>query len=109
MLSGMSDSAAPIPPVPNITSPNIVTPNIPAARNALRVLTYLASRSGAVSASTLARALDLPRSSAYQLLAVMMDEGFVVHYPEDQAYGLSTLLPEIGTSALRTTRLGRLA
>jgi DNA-binding IclR family transcriptional regulator len=93
MLSGMSDSA----------------PNIPAARNTLRVLTYLASRSGPVRASTLARDLGLPRSSAYQLIAVMMDEGFVVHYPEDQAYGLSTLLPEIGTSALRTTRLGRLA
>jgi DNA-binding IclR family transcriptional regulator len=114
MLSGMSDSAVPNMPTPNITTPNITTPNtappnIPAARNALRVLTYLASRSGPVRASTLARDLDLPRSSAYQLIAVMMDEGFVVHYPEDQAYGLSTLLPEIGTSALRTTRLGRLA
>jgi DNA-binding IclR family transcriptional regulator len=39
----------------------------------------------------------------------MMDEGFLVHYPEDQAYGLSTLLSEIGSSSLRTTRLGRLA
>jgi DNA-binding IclR family transcriptional regulator len=62
-----------------------------------------------VRATTLARDLGLPRSSAYQLIAVMMDEGFLVHYPEDQAYGLSTLLSEIGTSSTRTTRLGRLA
>jgi DNA-binding IclR family transcriptional regulator len=84
-------------------------PDIPAARNALRVLAYLARRGGPVRASTIARDLELPRSSTYQLIAVMMDEGFLVHYPEDQAYGLSTLLSEIGTSSLRTTRLGRLA
>src|ERR1700710_501385 len=84
-------------------------PDMPAARNTLRVLRYLAKRSGPVRASTLARDLDLPRSSVYQLIAVMMDEGFLVRYPEDRAYGLSTLLSDIGTSSLRTTRLGRLA
>jgi DNA-binding IclR family transcriptional regulator len=84
-------------------------PAIPAARNTLRVLRYLSNRSGPVRASTLARDLGLPRSSAYQLLAVMMDEGFLVHYPEVQAYGLSSLLSEIGTSSVRTERLGRLA
>jgi DNA-binding IclR family transcriptional regulator len=45
----------------------------------------------------------------YQLIAVMMDEGFLVHYPEDQAYGLSGLLSEIGTSSSRTARIGQLA
>ena len=84
-------------------------PEIPAARSTLRVLRYLSSRSGPVRASTLARDLGLPRSSAYQLLAVMMDEGFLVHYPEVQAYGLSSLLSEIGASSVRTERLGRLA
>jgi DNA-binding IclR family transcriptional regulator len=84
-------------------------PDIPAARNTLHVLGYLARRSGPVRASTLARDLGMPRSSVYQLIAVMMDEGFLVHYPEDRAYGLSTLLSDIGTSSLRTTRLGRLA
>jgi DNA-binding IclR family transcriptional regulator len=39
----------------------------------------------------------------------MMDEGFLVHYPEDRAYGLSALVSEIGTAALQTERLGRLA
>jgi DNA-binding IclR family transcriptional regulator len=84
-------------------------PDIPAARNTLRVLGYLARRSGPVRASTLARDLGMPRSSVYQLIAVMMDEGFLVHYPEDQAYGLSGLLSEIGTSSSRTARIGLLA
>jgi DNA-binding IclR family transcriptional regulator len=84
-------------------------PQIPAARNTLAVLRYLSRRSGPVRASTLARDLGLPRSSVYQLIAVMMDEGFLVHYPEDRAYGLSALVSEIGTSALQSERLGRLA
>jgi DNA-binding IclR family transcriptional regulator len=84
-------------------------PDIPAARNTLRVLGYLARRSGPVRAATLARDLGLPRSSVYQLIGVMMDEGFLVHYPEDQAYGLSGLLSEIGTSSSRTARIGQLA
>jgi DNA-binding IclR family transcriptional regulator len=84
-------------------------PDIPAARNTLRVLGYLARRSGPVRAATLARDLGMPRSSVYQLIAVMVDEGFLVHYPEDQAYGLSGLLSEIGNSSSRTARIGLLA
>jgi DNA-binding IclR family transcriptional regulator len=84
-------------------------PDIPAARSTLSILRYLASRSGPVRAATLARDLRLPRSSAYQLIAVMMDEGFVVHYPEEHTYGLSSMVSDIGTSALRAERLGRLA
>lgn len=82
---------------------------MPAARSALGVLRLLAARSGPVPASTIARELGIPRSSVYQLLAVMLDEGFVVHYPEDHAYGLSSLVSEIGTSALQSERLARLA
>lgn len=82
---------------------------MPAARSALGVLRLLAARSGPVPASTIARELGMPRSSVYQLLAVMLDEGFVVHYPEDHAYGLSGLVAEIGTSALQSERLARLA
>ncbi len=84
-------------------------PEIPAARNTLAVLRYLAARNGPVRAATLARDLAIPRSSAYQLIAVMMDEGFLVHYPEDRTYGLSSFVAEIGTAALRGERLGMLA
>jgi DNA-binding IclR family transcriptional regulator len=84
-------------------------PDVPAARHTLAVLRYLASRSGPVRASTLARDLGMPRSSVYQLIAVMRDEGFLVHYPEDGTYGLSGLMAELGTASRQTERLGRLA
>ena len=83
--------------------------DIPAARGALRILTHLARQSGPVAASAIARDLGLPRSSTYQLIRVMQDEGYVVHYPELRAYGLGSLVSEIGSSVLRATRLGRLA
>ena len=84
-------------------------PEVPAARNALRVLRALAGRSVPVPASTLARELGIPRSTLYQLARAMMDEGFVVHYPEERAYGLSALVSEIGSGSLQTDRLRRMA
>lgn len=84
-------------------------PKIPASRSTLAVLRYLAARNGPVRAATLARDLGIPRSSTYQLVAVMCDEGFLVRYPEDGTYGLSSFVAEIGTSALRSERLGMLA
>jgi DNA-binding IclR family transcriptional regulator len=83
-------------------------PDVPAARAALRIITHLAHHSDPVPASTLARELDLPRSTAYQLLRVLQDEGFVVHYPEARAYGLGALVAEIGGTVLTATRLARL-
>lgn len=84
-------------------------PDVPAARSALQILTHLARQSGPVAASAVARDLALPRSTTYQLLRVLQDEGYVVHYPELRAYGLGSLVSEIGSSVLRATRLARLA
>ncbi|MFT4030662.1 MAG: IclR family transcriptional regulator [Protaetiibacter sp.] len=84
-------------------------PRIPAARNALGVLRYLGERAAPARASSVARELGLPRSSVYQLLRVLMDEGFVVHYPEDRTYGPSTLLGELGAAPRRAAQLTRLA
>lgn len=83
--------------------------DVPAARHALRMLRVLAERTAPVPASTLARQLGVPRSSLYQLARAMMDEGFLVHYPEERAYGLSSLVTEIGAGMLQTERLRRLA
>lgn len=83
--------------------------SVPAARNALRVLRVLAERGTPVAAATLARELGIPRSSLYQLARAMMDEGFVVHYPEERAYGLSSLVVEIGSASLTTERLRRMS
>jgi len=83
--------------------------DVPAARHALRMLRVLAERTAPVPASTLARELGVPRSSLYQLARAMMDEGFLVHYPEERAYGLSALVTEIGAGMLQTDRVRRLA
>ena len=86
----------------------MLVPDVPAARAALRIVTHLAHHSDPVPASTLARELELPRSSIYQLLRVLQDEGYVVHYPEARAYGLGALVAEIGGSVLSASRLARL-
>jgi DNA-binding IclR family transcriptional regulator len=83
--------------------------NMPAARSALGVLRVLGARGGPLRATTLARELGVPRSSMYQLLAVLRDEGFVVHYPEDRTYGLSDVVAELGTAARASERIARLA
>ncbi|MCU1530162.1 MAG: IclR family transcriptional regulator [Frondihabitans sp.] len=81
---------------------------VPAARNVLRMIRFLAEQTGPTHAATVARALEIPRSSAYQLLKALQDEGFVVHFPEERGYALSTLLAELGTSSDRAARLRRL-
>lgn len=82
---------------------------VPAARSTLRIIRYLAGHSGPVRAATMARDLDLPRSSLYHLLRVLQDEGFVVHSPEHQGFALAPLLGEIGSSVLASNALARLA
>lgn len=82
---------------------------MPAARSALRVLALLAEQSGPVRAATIARELELPRSSTYQLLQVMRDEGFLVQYPELGAWGPSARVQQIGSRVAAATRLERLA
>lgn len=80
----------------------------PAARNALRILRHLGERAAPARASTIARDLDLPRSSVYHLLRELIDEGFVVHYPEYRTYGPSSLLGELSTAPKRAEQLTRL-
>jgi DNA-binding IclR family transcriptional regulator len=82
---------------------------VPAARNTLRIIRYLAGHSGPVRAATISRDLGFPRSSTYHLLRVMQDEGFIVHSPEHQGFTLAPLLGEIGSSVLASNALARLA
>ena len=78
---------------------------VPAATQTLAIIKYLATQAGPVRASTISRALDIPRSSTYHLLQVLLVEGFVVHYSEASSYGLSALLSELGAAHLGTNRL----
>jgi DNA-binding IclR family transcriptional regulator len=82
---------------------------VPAATRALEVLRALAAQPGPVPAAHLARELDVPRSTTYHLLAAMEAEGFVVHYPEDRAFGLGMAAFEVGSAYLRHDPLERLA
>ena len=83
--------------------------SVPAASYTLRIVKYLAGHGGPVRASTMSRDLDLPRSTTYHLMSVMQQEGFLLHSPENQAYGLSPLLADIGSAVLASNALGRMA
>ena len=72
-----------------------------AATRALRVLRALAAAPGPMTASALARDLQLPRSSTYHLLNAMESAGFVAHYAEDERWGLGVGAFEIGAAYLR--------
>lgn len=84
---------------------------VPAADQVLRILAHLAAQRGPAPAATIATALGLPRSTTYQLLAVLVERGFVVHLPEERRYGLGVGAFELSSGFSRQqplTRLGRL-
>ncbi len=83
--------------------------NAPAATRALHALRILAGAPGPMTAANLARQLGTPRSSTYHLLAAMADEGFVVHYPEEEKWGLGLAVFEVGSAYLRHDPMERLA
>ncbi len=80
----------------------------PAAEATLRILSYLATQRGPVRASALALALHLPRSTVYQLLTVLVSQGFVVHLPEERRYGLGIAAFELSSGFSRQEPLSRL-
>jgi DNA-binding IclR family transcriptional regulator len=73
--------------------------DVPAATRTLRILRALAG--GPLSASSLARRLGIPRSSTYQLLAAMADEGFVSHDAGQEKWNLGIAALEVGHAYLR--------
>lgn len=83
-------------------------PKVPAAHHTLRILRFLAGRRGPVAASTIATALDLPRSSVYHLLTVMEEAGFVMHLPAERKYGLGIAAFELSSAYSRQEPLSRL-
>ena len=83
--------------------------NAPAAAHALDILGVLSRRGEPVPAATIARALNLPRSSVYHLLSVLVDRGFVVHLPEERRYGLGVAAFELASAYQRQAGLERLA
>ena len=82
---------------------------VPAATRALRVLRFLAAPARPGALDRLARRVGLPRSTAYHLLAAMIEEGFVVHLPEEHRYGLGVAAFEVGSGYARQEPLQRIA
>ncbi len=83
--------------------------NAPAAGHALAVLKLLARHAGPVPAAAIARQLGLPRSSTYRLLTELVEQGFVVHLPEERRYGLGVAVFELGSAYSRQEPMQRLA
>ncbi|MGI9822342.1 IclR family transcriptional regulator [Agromyces sp. Marseille-Q5079] len=81
---------------------------VPAADQTLAILSHLAAQRGPVPAATIAQALGIPRSTAYHLLAVMAERGFVVHLPEERRYGLGIAAFELSSGFSRQQPLARL-
>ena len=82
---------------------------VPAATRTLRVLRYLASQPDPVPLDAIARACELPRSSAYHLVTAMVAEGFVVHLADEHRYGLGVAAFEVGSGYARQAPLQRIA
>src|SRR5690242_4392810 len=82
---------------------------VPAATRALRVLRYLAGQPDPVTLDRLAAAVGLPRSTAYHLVAAMIEEGFVVHLREEKRYGLGVAAFEVGSGYSRQEPLQRIS
>ncbi|WP_225730197.1 MULTISPECIES: IclR family transcriptional regulator [unclassified Nocardia] len=83
--------------------------DIPALRRGLAVLQLLAGKAGPVSASAIARELELPRSTTYHLLAELERTRFVTRLPAERRYGLGIAAFELGSAYLRHDPLERLA
>ncbi|MFF8894856.1 IclR family transcriptional regulator [Brevibacterium casei] len=80
---------------------------VPALRRSVAILRHLASSNRAISAGALVRALEIPRSSVYELLSVLEELGLVVR--TEPGYVLGPGVHELGSSYLRTNPLQRLA
>lgn len=82
---------------------------IPSAERTLAILQALAAAQGPVSAAALARDLGIPRSSAYQLLEVLAERGFVTHLPDERRWRLGLTAFEVGSAYLRRDPIERVA
>jgi DNA-binding IclR family transcriptional regulator len=81
---------------------------VPAATRTLRVLRYLAGQPDPVTLDRLAAAVGIPRSTAYHLVSAMVEEGFVVHLPDEHRYGLGVAAFEVGSGYARQAPLQRI-
>ena len=82
---------------------------VPAAERTIAILRHLAQRHRPVPAASVARALGLPRSTTYHLLAALERGGLVAAYPAQRTWGLGIASFELGQAYLRQIPLERIA
>lgn len=82
---------------------------VPAAAQVLAILHFMGQQAGPLPAASIAREVGLPRSTTYHLLAALIEEGFIVHLPEEQKYALGVTAHELGTGYARQAPLHRIA
>jgi IclR family transcriptional regulator, acetate operon repressor len=78
------------------------------AQRALDVLVLLSRRLRPLPTMVIARELGIPKSSTHHLMNTMRDRGFVTYFEADHAWGLGTIVFDIGSSYLRSAPLQRL-
>ncbi|HET9073515.1 MAG TPA: IclR family transcriptional regulator [Solirubrobacteraceae bacterium] len=78
----------------------------PAVRHALGVLTLLSQHAGPMPAAAIARSLEVPRSSVYRILGVLVELGFVSHLEAERRYALGVAAFELGFAYSRQEPLG---
>lgn len=86
----------------------MTTPKVPAADATLRLLTFLASRRSPVPAARIAAELELSRSRTYDLLATLVEHGYVLHLDQERLYGLGPAAHELSGAYLRQEPLARI-
>lgn len=75
----------------------------------MAILRYLGTQANPVPATTIARVVNLPRSTTYHLLDTLIASDFVTHYPEQKLYGLGLTAYELSSGYMRQEPLQRLA
>lgn len=81
---------------------------VPSALRTLELLKLLAESPQPTTANRLALRLGIPRSSCYQLLEVLKEQGFALHYEDQKRWGLGLAAWELGSAYQRHEPLERL-
>ena len=81
---------------------------VPAALRTLELLKLLAESPQPTTANRLAQRLGIPRSSVYQLLEVLKEQDFAIHYEDQKRWGLGLAAWELGSAYQRHEPLERM-
>ncbi len=81
---------------------------VPAALRTLELLKLLAESSQPTTANRLSQKLGIPRSSVYQLLEVLKEQDFAIHYEDQKRWGLGLAAWELGSAYQRHEPLERM-